>query len=1403
MEHRKLDALMTPVERIARVAAAGVRLAQSEQTAPSGAISLDNADGTRTIIGEVSNGEDNPSYTMATHVGDTTPPGIPTGITATSRSGVVVVEWDGTLSGGIPDDFSCIRIYLDGTELGALSEAGSVASATLESGTTHSVTATSEDDCCLADGTPAHNVSEPTTAITVTVDDDVAAVAEAVEEAREIADAAKSEADAHAAIIPAIQQDIADFKDEVEADYYTKTDVDEVTGAITSEMRASYRDSIARNLSPFYAHDFQDVYNATSNPDGYWTETPANATQLTDGWAHITLPNASGTGTMCSRTYVRPMASVPDNATLLIEVENLVTNVTSTTTKPRLWFNPNMTNSQMGGAIPYLMEDGVYRVALTKNSNLSPTHFARWWWGIENGGTAEFDARISVYEGTYDGPFKPYVTSQDELGRTYVETAKYTVDQTGVTARLDANYHAIETVSGDLEDYKDFNDAAVAAIQSQVDGQIEAWYYSVEPTLQNEPAKNWTTEELRERHRGDIYYDITTGHSWRWMKDGSTWQWQAIPDSDAAAALAEAQAALAKAGEKRRIFTSTPVAPYDVNDLWLRSYTETITVGGEQQTSTGPEIWYSTQLRTGDGTPNGSYHESDWQRWIRRTVDYSQYANYEFQTDHALSQLGDSLETTQGDVTAVTERVSTVEQDAASWKAEVKRTYATKSATQPNLSPFFAHDLTDIYNATTNPNGYFASNPTYSSELKTVGTQLDDGWMHVEMDNSARTGNAYLNLYQRPFANLEPSTTYTLLIELRNMDTDAAGAAQLVLQSQVDIAKTVSQTVNPNLYDDINLRYGGTFRKALVTKPDMSAANVFCRQTIRIAAGRRASFDIRLSLYETVGPELLLDVNAPTLEKVDGPFGRYFSDAGQTQVVMAYGEIHDPPSELGDGTRYGYTADYDGSYNGVRGRALAFYAGDTTGDARPQYMEAGKQYQATWWARAKSGSAYTRILFFTNGTTTAKQPSSDTALALTSEWRRYTASVRPTSPICSRLWFHSLFAASTAGKVEMCGFSLVEMDAEFRPYVTGQDDLSKTYATKAALQVTDDSIRSDVSATYATKGAGNPNTSPWTAHDLDDVYNATSNPDGYWGASRRDAATQLDDGWYHITLANSSGTGALTKYFTVVAGRGEAVPTTFLVEVRNLVTDAEGVLGSRVTVSGGVASNSQLEMFPETTIKEDGAYYFDVGVRDASAPYFASVRPGISAGKTAEFDMRVSTYAQAERDDGTLIPYRGPYKPYVVQDSEIIRQSTLEQTMEGFRTEVSDTYATAEGLNKLSSQVEQTTTTWGVTLEALADDVGELQGETEEERNLIRAYMQFNRDSQDRPVLVLGSSDSDMQAQLTNEALSFLESGMAVAWISGQALHITTAEITSRLRFGDFAFIPRSNGNVALKWLGA
>ena len=78
-------------------------------------------------------------------------------------------------------------------------------------------------------------------------------------------------------------------------------------------------------------------------------------------------------------------------------------------------------------------------------------------------------------------------------------------------------------------------------LQDQIDGNIQTWYATGEPTLQNYPASTWPTVEDKNNHIGDLYYDSDTGKAYRFMLDGNTYKWVPIADEDIAAALALAQ----------------------------------------------------------------------------------------------------------------------------------------------------------------------------------------------------------------------------------------------------------------------------------------------------------------------------------------------------------------------------------------------------------------------------------------------------------------------------------------------------------------------------------------------------------------------------------------------------------------------------------------------------------------------------------------------------------------------------------------------------------------------------------------------------------------------------------------------------------------------------------------------
>lgn len=124
----------------------------------AGVIVVPNRDGSDTVLGV--NG-------VAPWVGDTTPPGKPLDIEATSHLGTALIRWGGELEGGIPSDFRCVQIWAkqvgatadEKTLVGVLSSAGEVNTGVFAAGTTLDVWATALDNAHDRDGSPAFNES--------------------------------------------------------------------------------------------------------------------------------------------------------------------------------------------------------------------------------------------------------------------------------------------------------------------------------------------------------------------------------------------------------------------------------------------------------------------------------------------------------------------------------------------------------------------------------------------------------------------------------------------------------------------------------------------------------------------------------------------------------------------------------------------------------------------------------------------------------------------------------------------------------------------------------------------------------------------------------------------------------------------------------------------------------------------------------------------------------------------------------------------------------------------------------------------------------------------------------------------------------------------------------------------
>lgn len=132
-------------------------------------------------------------------------------------------------------------------------------------------------------------------------------------------------------------------------------------------------------------------------------------------------------------------------------------------------------------------------------------------------------------------------------------------------------------------DYKE----TIANLSTQIDGKAETWRQSTDP------AANWTTDELKAQHKGDLWNN--TENQKTYIYNGSAWQEMTSTPP---------QAVFDAIDGKAQIFVSQPKPPYSIGDLWFSSATSDI-------------------LTCVVARESGSYVASDWQKRNKYTDDSS------------------------------------------------------------------------------------------------------------------------------------------------------------------------------------------------------------------------------------------------------------------------------------------------------------------------------------------------------------------------------------------------------------------------------------------------------------------------------------------------------------------------------------------------------------------------------------------------------------------------------------------------------------------------------------------------------------------------------------------------------------------------------------------------------------
>ena len=132
-------------------------------------------------------------------------------------------------------------------------------------------------------------------------------------------------------------------------------------------------------------------------------------------------------------------------------------------------------------------------------------------------------------------------------------------------------------------DYKE----TIADLSTQIDGKAETWRQSTDP------AANWTTDELKAQHKGDLWNN--TENQKTYIYNGSAWQEMTSTPP---------QAVFDAIDGKAKIFVKQPTTPYDVGDLWFDS--------------SSADIMTCTTARE-----SGNFNAADWEKRNKYTDDSS------------------------------------------------------------------------------------------------------------------------------------------------------------------------------------------------------------------------------------------------------------------------------------------------------------------------------------------------------------------------------------------------------------------------------------------------------------------------------------------------------------------------------------------------------------------------------------------------------------------------------------------------------------------------------------------------------------------------------------------------------------------------------------------------------------
>lgn len=183
----------------------------------------------------------------------------------------------------------------------------------------------------------------------------------------------------------------------------------------------------------------------------------------------------------------------------------------------------------------------------------------------------------------------------------------------------------------------------------------------------------------------------------------------------------------------------------------------------------------------------------------------------------------------------------------------------------------------------------------------------------------------------------------------------------------------------------------------------------------------------------------------------------------------------------------------------------------------------------------------------------------------------------------------------------------------------------------------------------------------------------------------------------------------------------------------------------------------------------------------ASAKTYADAQIKVTADS---INQNVTKKFESASDETTdkLTELRQEVNSNIGQAGEAIKSSVYEKV---YLKDDVDTL-----LSSVSTEVEQTKTSWQVTFDQLVKQLNDYSDGSDAAFDEIRKYIRFEDGN-----ILLGNSSSPLILRIRNDRIQFLQNGYEVAYISDQRMYNTTCEIINQLRIADSAWTVETNSN--------